>query len=91
MALAASASSTRQEITRALSPAGTKSATAKYLAQELGAPIRYVREELEAMGRDGTVKVRRLRSGEVLFKLRTSNDAAWEAQNGLSYSFPTRN
>jgi len=90
MALAASAS-LRQEITRALSPAGSKSATPKYLAQELGAPVRNVREELETMGRQGVIKTRRLRSGEVLFKLRTSNDAAWEAQNGLSYSFPSHN
>lgn len=91
MATSVLAPSVRDQITRALSPAGTKSATSKYLAQELGAPIRNVREELEAMGRQGVIKTRRLRSGEVLFKLRTSNDAAWDAQNGLSLPFPTRN
>lgn len=88
MALAAGASSTRQEIVRALSPAGTKSATAKYLATEIGTPVATVREELAAMGREGRVRSRRHRSGEVLFRLKDSLDAAWDSLRG-AYDVPT--
>lgn len=88
LAVAGSASSTRQQIVRALSPAGTKSATVKYLANEvLGLSVREVRETLEEMARAGLVKRRIHRSGEVLFRLKDRIDSAWEGQRGLSLPF----
>jgi len=81
---------TRQEIVRALSPAGQVSMTAKYLAGVLELPVRAVRDELTAMGIDGTVKSRTHRSGEVLYRLRDKIDAAWDAQNGLQRALVSR-
>jgi predicted ArsR family transcriptional regulator len=75
---AGSASETRELITRALAPAGTKSMTAKYLAAEIGVPVREVRDELARLGRDGTVRSKTHRSGEVLYRLKDRFDAAWD-------------
>jgi Predicted transcriptional regulator len=90
LAVAGGASETRDLIVRALKPAGSKSMTAKYLAVQLGAPVRTVREELERMSLEGTVRARRHRSGEVLYRLKDRVDTAWDGLNGLSLPLTAR-
>ena len=80
----------REEILAALRPAGTISATPRYLAQQLELPVRRVRDELDAMVLDGTAKRRQLRSGEILYRLKDRIDSAWERQNGLSTPLSSR-
>lgn len=63
--------SVREEIEQALRGRGgiRIAATAKYLAHQLGLPVRAVRDEMEMMGREGLACAKRLRTGEVLYKM----------------------
>lgn len=73
------APSVREEIARAL--AGIQ-ATPKALAGKLALPVRVVRDELEAMGREQITAVTTHRSGERLYRLRDAVDPRWDAFRG---------
>ena len=78
----AQARTLRAEILGALTrPTGgtTVSMTPKYLASQINAPVRAVREELTALSLERITKSRTHRSGEVLYSLRDQHDDAWDA------------
>lgn len=57
-------------------------ATARWLADELGAPLKAVEQALEELRLEGTVMTRRPRSGHVLWKRRDALQDAWDAHAG---------
>jgi hypothetical protein len=54
------------------------SGTARWIATQVNAPVRAVREELTSLGLAGTTKSRQIRSGETLYTLKDKHDAAWD-------------
>lgn len=89
MAQAQQARTLRDEILNALTrpTGGTKvSMTPKYLAGQINAPVRAVREELSALSLQGITKSRTHRSGEVLYSLRDQHDDAWDHFRSTSLS-----
>lgn len=89
MAQAQQARTLRAEIVNALTrpTGGTKvSMTPKYLAKQIDAPVRAVREELSALSLEGVTKSRTHRSGEVLYSLRDKHDDAWDQFRSPSIS-----
>jgi hypothetical protein len=59
-----------------------RSATAKALAVELGAPVRIVRETLEQLAREGFITSRQTRAGDVLYKPLDRHHHQWSALAG---------
>jgi hypothetical protein len=55
------------------------SGTPKWIAGQIGAPVRAVRDELTSLSLQGVTKSRTHRSGEVLYRLKDQHDDAWDA------------
>lgn len=60
--------------------------TARWIASQISAPLRAVREELSALSLSGITKSRTHRSGEVLYSLKDHLDTAWDAFRGPGIS-----
>ncbi|MCC2627767.1 MAG: hypothetical protein K0S14_1417 [Thermomicrobiales bacterium] len=68
--------SLRDEIVGALKGV---SGTPRWIAGQINAPVRAVREELSALALQGIAKARTHKSGEVLYRLKDRHDDAWDA------------
>lgn len=67
---------------------GATAGTPRWIADQLKAPVKLVRDLLETMRREGLVTTRVLRSGEVLWKLTDRSHSRWAALAGPSTPIP---
>ena len=65
---------------------GRPAGTARWIASQVSAPVRTVREELEAMQLAGKITTRVTRGGDVLFKLIDRYFHQWSALRGPNHS-----